>query len=340
MPPKNLPELITLKRLIDEGGAHLQVSSPCSVAMDGREFPVYTVAMGNPDPHVPALGFFGGIHGLERIGTQIVLAFLESLLARLRWDHTLHQQLASLRLVFMPLVNPGGMWQATRCNPHGVDLMRNAPVNAIDSVPFLLGGQRYSRHLPWYRGADGAPMEAESRAVCDFVSRELLPRQFSLALDCHSGFGLRDRLWFPHACTPRPIEHLGEMLALAELMDTSLLHHRYLVEPQSRTYLAHGDLWDHLYRRAVRRDAGVLLPLTLEMGSWVWVRKNPRQLFSRHGLFNPLIEHRQQRVLRRHLGLLDFLLRAAAGHARWRPGPAQRAAWQARGLARWFAGPP
>ena len=23
------------------------------------------------------------------------------------------------------------------------------------------------------------------------------------------------------------------------------------------------------------------LPLTLEMGSWIWVKKNPRQLFSR-----------------------------------------------------------
>jgi hypothetical protein len=49
------------------------------------------------------------------------------------------------------------------------------------------------------------------------------------------------------------------------------------------------------------------------MGSWLWVKKNPRQLFSRHGIFNPLIEHRRQRVLRRHLAWLDFMTRAASG---------------------------
>ena len=57
--------------------------------------------------------------------------------------------------------------------------------------------------------------------------------------------------------------------------------------------------------RLSRRRTAFFLPLTLEMGSWLWVKKNPRQLFSRHGIFNPLIEHRQQRVLRRHLALLD-----------------------------------
>lgn len=76
--------------------------------MDGREFPVYTIALGNPSPDVPALGFFGSIHDAERIGTQVLLSFLESLLARLR-DATLHRQLETMRLVFMPLVNPGGM---------------------------------------------------------------------------------------------------------------------------------------------------------------------------------------------------------------------------------------
>ena len=75
-------------------------------------------------------------------------------------------------------------------------------------------------------------------------------------------------------------------------------HHRYVFEPQSLQYLAHGDLWDHLYLQALQRPpiapgpAGslpVFLPLTLEMGSWLWVRKNPRQMFSRRGIFNPLI---------------------------------------------------
>ena len=120
------------------------------------------------------------------------------------------------------------------------------------------------------------------------------------------------------------------------VLDESLLHHRYLFEPQSRQYLAHGDLWDHLYRRAIAGGGGPLLPLTLEMGSWLWVKKNPRQVFSRHGIFNPLIEHRQQRVLRRHLGLLDFLMRAAASHGRWAPAGTQRERQHERGLDRWY----
>jgi hypothetical protein len=55
------------------------------------------------------------------------------------------------------------------------------------------------------------------------------------------------------------------------------------------------------------------------MGSWTWVKKNPRQLFSRLGIFNPILEHRQQRVLRRHLPLLEFVVRAAVSHRRWLP---------------------
>jgi hypothetical protein len=339
---KSLPELDLLEQLIDEGGQWLTVDTACTVAADSRQFPVYVLTMGAQDPDAPALGIFGGIHGLERIGTQVILSFLHSLVARLRWDDSLHRQLAGLRLVLMPLVNPGGMYLATRANPHGVDLMRNSPVQASERVPLLLGGQRISPHLPWYRGAFGAPMEQESRAVCAVVERELLPRRFSLTLDCHSGFGLRDRIWFPHAHTRTPIAHLPEIAALEELFTHSYPNHPYTFEPQSLQYRTHGDLWDHLYLRATRREAGggidsrVFLPLTLEMGSWLWVKKNPRQLFSRLGAFNPTLAHRQQRVLRSHLVWLDFLMRAVAAHARWLPDALARQHQRKRALARWY----
>jgi len=333
---KKLPELLLLERLIEEGRPHLEVGTACTVSAGGRALPVYALALGNPDPAVPAVGFFGGIHGLERIGTQVLLSFLQSLLARLRWDHVLHQQLAAVRLVFMPLVNPGGMWNSTRCNPQGVDLMRNAPVEALETVPFLLGGQRYSARLPWYRGALGAPMEAESRAVCEVVERELLPRDFSLALDCHSGFGLRDRIWFPHAHTTTPIAHLADIGALEDLFSQSHPNHNYVFEPQSRQYRTHGDLWDYLYLNAIGRGERVFLPLTLEMGSWLWVKKNPTQLFSRLGMFNPKPIHRLQRVLRSHTVWLDFLARAACGAQHWLPRGADRSARQASALERWY----
>jgi hypothetical protein len=337
IPPVVLPELAELQRLIHEGGSALDARVVCEVAVGGHRFPVHAIGLGNPSPDVPAAGFFGGVHGLERIGAEVVIAYLRSLVKRLQWDSLLHRQLEGMRLVFMPLVNPGGLWRGTRANPQGVDLMRNAPVSSAERVPFLIGGQRLSAGLPWYRGAQDAPMEAESAALCRVVEEELLARPFSVALDCHSGFGVHDRIWFPYAHTARPIAHLAEMFALNEILDATHTHHRYVFEPQSRQYLAHGDLWDYLYLRAVAQPGRVFLPLTLEMGSWLWVKKNPRQLFSRHGIFNPLIEHRQQRVLRRHVGMLDFLSRAAASHERWLPREAARQQLEQQARVRWYA---
>ena len=329
-------EIEQLARLASDAGEHVEVSVACRVPFQGTEIPVHTFALGNPSLEVPAVGFFGGVHGLERIGARVVIAFLEALVGRLAWDETLHDQLQRVRLVFMPLVNPGGLLRGTRANPAGVDLMRNAPVDALEPVPWLVGGQRISRHLPWYRGRAGEDMEAEGRAVCEVVRRQLHARPFSLALDCHSGFGMRDRIWFPYAHRRTPIEHLPELHALQTIFRQSHLHHPYLFEPQSRQYLAHGDLWDHLYREALPQAGRVFLPLTLEMGSWLWVKKNPRQLFSRSGIFNPLIEHREHRVLRRHGPLLEFAIRAAASWRQWLPTGAAREPHRLDALRRWY----
>jgi hypothetical protein len=333
----NIPEILALERVIELGAGRLQSRVVTQVkSREGVAHPVYVVTLGNPDIDVPAVGYFGGVHGLERIGSEVVIAYLHSLVMRLQWDSTLLRQLESVRLVFMPVVNPGGMALGTRANPGGVDLMRNAPVDSLEPVPFLVGGQRISSRLPWYRGSLHAPMEPENLAVCEVVSAELLSRRFSMAVDCHSGFGATDRIWFPYAHTRAPIAHLAEMKALKTIFSQSHSHHRYIFEPQSLQYLAHGDLWDHLYRVACEDEDRIFLPLTLEMGSWLWVKKNPRQLFSRHGMFNPLIEHRQQRVLRQHQSFLDFLSRAACGRALWLPHPEVRPAVHASALAEWY----
>jgi len=334
--PTELPELTELERIIHEGAAHLEARVVCRVASGERHFPVYAITLGNPSPEIPAVGFFGGVHGLERIGAEILVAYLHSLVMRLQWDTMLHRQLESVRMVFMPIVNPGGMWQGTRANPNGVDLMRNAPLEARERVPFLIGGQRLSARLPWYRGPLDGPMELESQAVCQVVKDELLGRTFSVSLDCHSGFGIRDRIWFPYAHTIQPIHHLPEIFALKEIFDQTNSSHRYIFEPQSRQYLAHGDLWDYLYQNADNESARSFLPLTLEMGSWEWVKKNPRQMFSRQGIFNPLIEHRLQRVLRRHIAWFDFLTRAACSHDRWMPTSMDRGSFQKRALKQWY----
>ncbi len=142
----------------------------------------------------------------------------------------------------------------------------------------------------------------------------------------------------PYAHTATPIPHLPEMHALMAILDETHAHHRYVFEPQSRQYLTHGDLWDYLYLESLAGEARIFLPLTLEMGSWLWVKKNPRQLFSRHGIFNPLIEHRQQRVLRRHVFWLDFVSRAVASYPHWLPRGEARDEHRRRALARWYRG--
>jgi hypothetical protein len=331
-----LPELNELERILELGRSELEASVVCEVSTDNERFPVYQLTLGNPDPSLPAIGYFGGIHGLERIGTQVLLYFLRSLLTRLEWDKSLHQVLQEVRLVFMPLINPGGMWQSTRCNPQGVDLMRNAPIEATGRVPFLLGGQRISRHLPWYRGVAGIGMERENQALCRTVQEELLSRSFSIAVDCHSGFGSRDRVWFPYAHSVNPIPHLAEILTLEDLFQKSYPNNKYLFEPQSVQYRTHGDVWDYLYLQAQQDPSKTFLPLTLEMGSWLWVKKNPRQLFSRHGIFNPSVEHRLQRVLRGHTVWLDFLMRATCSHDNWLIKGPSRNRLQEHAVARWY----
>lgn len=332
-----LPQLIEIGEIIDQGAPYLESQSLGEVQVGRHRLPLLALTLGNPSSDVPAVGFFGGVHGLERIGAEVVLAYLRTIVSRLAWDSALHELLAAVRLVFMPVVNPGGLLLGTRANPNGIDLMRNAPVEAVEPVPFLLGGQRISRGLPWYRGLAGSPMELESTALCNLVETELLSRPFSLAVDCHSGFGAVDRIWFPFAHTAEPIDHLAEVHALQTIFQQSHAHHRYVFEPQSRQYLTHGDLWDFMYARSKSTAGRVFVPLTLEMGSWLWIKKNPRQAFSRLGIFNPLINHRQQRVMRRHIALLDFLARAGRSHDRWLPrDPASRHRHRAAALVRWY----
>jgi hypothetical protein len=331
-------ELEALETLIARAGNRMRTDVICEVQARGTSLPVHCLEFGSTAPGAPAIGFFGGVHGVERIGTQVLLAFLHALIERLRWDDTLMHILERLRLVFVPLVNPGGMLLQRRSNPNGVDLMRNAPVEGDDDVSWMLGGQRLSSTLPWYRGKRGAPMEPEAQALCRVVEERLHPHPFSLTLDCHSGFGSTDRIWFPYARTRDPIEALPEIYALRTMFrNTHPYHNIYIIEPQARQYTTHGDLWDHLCAQArARPDQNVFIPLTLEMGSWMWVRKSPGQALKLLGMFNPLVPHRHQRALRRHFTFMDFLLRAVISHDRWRPTAEERPRVLETALGYWY----
>lgn len=204
--------------------------------------------------------------------------------------------------------------------------MRNAPPHPDSWATPLVGGQRISRRLPWYMGKRGAPMEPELLGLEALLEREAFAASASICLDAHSGFGMVDRLWFPYARTRRPPPHLAEIHAVAELLDETLPNHVYSFEPQAGFYTIEGDFWDYAYDRfRAANPGGTMVQLTLEMGSWSWVRKNPRQLLSRFGSFDPMVPHRRRPTLRRHLALLDLLWRAVLSPDAWSVMSARRA---------------
>ncbi|MCB1935916.1 MAG: zinc carboxypeptidase [Nitrosomonas sp.] len=297
--------------------AHLTSKVLCHVPCADDLLPVYALTLGNTVQDVPCITYVAGIHGLERIGTQVVVTFLEGLLERLEWDQVTRDLLQKVRIHILPLINPVGMHNNTRSNGQGVDLMRNAPIDSQEKTIWLGGGHRISPLLPWYRGKAGEPMQPEARALCDFIIREVFPAPFSIVLDCHSGFGHRNQIWFPYARSRRePIKHLKEVYYLRKLFMHTYPNQEYLFEPQAKHYLVHGDLWDFMYMQSLERG-NIFLPLTLEMGSWRWVRKNPLQLTRLLGLYHPMKPHRLRRVLRSHLILLDFLLHATLSYSNW-----------------------
>ncbi|EIC29652.1 M14 family zinc carboxypeptidase [Methylomicrobium album] len=333
-----LPELDRLERLIERLGNRAQCEIVERIPYEGHQFPIHCITLGSSRPEAPALAFFGGVHGLEKIGSEVILSFIQTITGLLDWDEEFAARLQKSRLVFMPLVNPVGVYLGTRANGNGVDLMRNAPVEA-EGATRLYCGQRISPRLPWYRGSE-LEMEKEALALCRVVEKHLFGSKLSIALDLHSGFGIRDRLWFPYASRKTPFGHLAEMLALKENLDRCYPYHIYKIEPTCTEYLINGDLWDYLFDRFAEQaqEARLFLPLTLEMGSWLWLRKNPLHLFSRHGLFHPILPHRQQRIYRRHFLLFDFLHRSLLYPAGWTAlGERQKHQYTRKAMELWYA---
>ncbi|EWH09639.1 peptidase M14 carboxypeptidase A [Catenovulum agarivorans DS-2] len=312
-----LPELRQLEHLLELASPLIKSQVLANVSYQDHLLPIHAISMGSTDTSKPVMTFVGGVHGLERIGSQVLLAFLEGIIGRLAWDVSLHHLLEQVRLNFIPLLNPVGMATHRRSNGNSVDLMRNAPVNSQEKTSFLVGGHRISPRIPWYRGKAGETMQPEAQALVNFIQQQTFNSPFSLVLDCHSGFGLHDRIWFPYARSRfQPIQHLGEVFHLRDLLFQAYPYHSYKFEPQAKHYLCHGDLWDYLYDLSLEKPT-TFLPLTLEMGSWRWVRKNPAQLLRAVGLFHPIKPHRVKRVLRSHLVLMEFLIRASASYQNW-----------------------
>jgi hypothetical protein len=323
-----LTEINELERLLDKFVQFGRVEKLADVKIEtpGKStgtLPLWSLQLGPNDPTLPVFFLVGGVHGLERVGSHVVMNYLSPLADQCRWDENLQELFRHVRLVTIPILNPGGMALNRRSNPRGVDIMRNAPETAISEPAegqWLVSGHRYSPRLPWYRGESGEPPEVETQALIDFAKKEVLPSRFALALDVHSGFGMHDRLWYPYASSKKSFPNQAVVDRFGQLLGTAHPHHFYRIEPQTSSYVIHGDPWDYLYesgRHERDKEKKVFIPWALEMGSWAWLRKNPRQLFFRAGIFNPILPHRYSRIMRRHRNLLDFFLRAVANHRNW-----------------------
>lgn len=335
----SLPEIRQIESRILELGSKVRSEVIAYSEKDDLRMPIHKITFGSRDPEAPTLGFVGGVHGLERIGAQVCLSLFSSVAELSQWDRSFQRTLQDIRIFFIPTVNPVGIYRKTRSNPRGVDLMRNAPIDA-DNPNRYLGGHRISPKLPWYRGVEGAPMEIESQALVDAVKSEIHDSRLAITLDIHSGFGLRDRLWFPYAKSIKPYPELPLVYSLNNLLEKTYPHHFYKVEPQAKNYTTHGDLWDYLYEQhqGLQRQKKYL-PLCLEMGSWLWVKKNPWQLFRPEGPFNPMIGHRHERTLRRHNTLMEFLIRAVDSSESWADLNSQQSQlFDTQARERWYAG--
>lgn len=307
-----------------------EVSSPHGA------LPIYKISFGSEDPKAPVLGLIGGVHGLERIGSQVVTSLLNSWSQLLLWDQSTKELLKNIRVFFIPAVNPYGLTYKSRSNGNSVDLMRNAPLKSDDKVPFLVGGQTISKKWPWHMGTFGQ-MEFESQLLVDTILHEICEAEVSICVDFHSGFGLQDQIWFPHAYTKKIFPELAEVHSFFSLLESTYPHHFYKIEPQSLNYTTHGDLWDYIYLEHRKRSDKVFLPLCLEMGSWLWVRKNPLQIFNSEGVFNPIKQHRLKRTLRRHNTFFDFLVRSIYSPSVWSQlSPEQRSTQYQLALQKWY----
>ncbi|WP_408669379.1 M14 family zinc carboxypeptidase [Photobacterium angustum] len=279
--------------------------------------------------------FVGGVHGLERIGTQVLLSYLHTIIERMTWDTTLHHLLERIQIVFIPLVNPVGMAKNYRSNGNHIDLMRNAPLNSQEKTAFLIGGHRLSPRIPWFRGHNSQQMELEADALTRFVTDLTTSRTVTLSLDCHSGFGLKDRIWFPYAHSAKQaFPYIGDVFHLRHTFMRTYPNQNYIFEPQALHYLCHGDLWDHITLQCLRQQQ-VILPLTLEMGSWRWIKKNPLQIRQALGIFNPMKPQRIQRVLQKHIVLMDFMINATANYPSWF-NHADNPYYKQQALSRWY----
>ncbi|EQA34899.1 zinc carboxypeptidase [Leptospira inadai serovar Lyme str. 10] len=279
---------------------------------EGFRFPIYCLELGTEQGLAKhPVGITAAVHGLETIGIQILLDFLEYIIHPGSNGYLPEFKKGKLGLIVIPIVNPGGVAAKSRSNPGGVDLMRNSGIDAVKPLPFF-GGQKLSNKLPYFRGHG---LEPESRILFRTMYEKFfgVPDAVMPVLDLHSGFGTVDNVWWPYAYTKEPCPDTPIYRKLTAHLRENCGHIHFSYGPQSESYTTHGDLWDKFYDhyKEVHSDkkewGAKFLPLTLEVGTWSDIKEEPMKLFSKKGIFRPAEQNKRETLTRYRGFLRDFI---------------------------------
>lgn len=306
------PRLVQLKQV----GLSRQTKNGFQFAIHSLEIGTKSAIKKNP------VGLIAGVHGLETIGIRILLDFLEYITDPDSEGFMHEIRKGQVGIVAIPIVNPGGVALKRRSNPAGVDLMRNSGIKADKVVPFF-GGQSLSRRLPYYRGIG---LEPESRTLHRVLFEKFykIKNRVLPVLDIHSGFGRKDSIWWPYAKTAAPCADHTMIYNITNFLRLNCHHDNFEYSAQGVVYNAHGDLWDMFYDHYLKyhsshykRWNSHLLPLTLELGTWAHLRKNPGRIFNKRNIFNPPREKKAETITGYRSFLRDFVLLAKSSPGDW-----------------------
>jgi len=304
---KEPQELIQLKRLEKNFGDIVIMEEIGEVAYKGYRTPINAFFISHkPKPELPTIAFFSCFHGVEWIGSRVLVNFIEHLVREIKWDEDIKSLTEKVNICGIPIVNPIGRIEGYRSNGNGIDLMRNAPVVSEDALP-LLGGQRISRHLPWYMGEG---LEKENEIVVKFLNDYVFPSNFKMTIDIHSAFLRGSRIWIPYASGKKlRSKEAAIFRQVRKTLNGIYKYNPYKYEKQEHVYKTHGDFWDYNFDRHNDLYPGTYLPLTLEISSWDWTMKNFLKHWSLESLFSPDSRKESNAEYIKHIMVFDFLIR-------------------------------
>lgn len=284
-----------------------------------HRFPLTSFRFGENSSQASKIIFVSGLNGQDKLAIHLVLAYLKNIIRISSRDNSFAKRFKQFQLIFYPLANPTGMFTQRKTNENGVDLTRNAPIDAGRLALPLFSGQRISSRLPWYRGSKRSSMEVETSTLCQFISEESESSELTLVLDVRSSLGSSDNILFPYSCNSNVIPDAHHILALKKILDCYIPSNQFQFEPAHKRSIIHGDLWDFLYsRHHSQSNKGLFIPLRLEIGNIPWLRRSPKQALQLVGIASPVEQAALKAIQQPYTHLFDFLLQAVSSEQhRW-----------------------